>query len=138
AAGAVGVVGETVVANVGGVRRVTFGFRPDASTLPLEAAFPLLVRNALRWLARPSNAPRYVVAGEPWPDGDGAVVPYPAPGGPYTMKSPTGAMTAVRWIPPKGFRLSPATPTSFPSAASVVGSLADRSADRDTRKRHAP
>lgn len=118
--------------------RVEFGFRPEATTLPLEAAFPLLVRNALRWLAKPSNAPRYVVAGEPWPDGDGALVPYPAPGGPYTVRTPTGAETVVRWIPPKGFRLSPSTPTTAPSAADVVASLPDRSRDADTRRRHAP
>jgi len=133
AAGAVGVAGEA-----DGVRHVTFGFRPDATTLPLEAAFPVLVRNSLRWLAKPPAAPRYVVAGEPWPDGDGALVPYPAPGGPYTAKSPTGMTTVVRWIPPHDFRLSPATPTPAPSAESVVASLPDRHGDADTRKRHAP
>jgi len=132
-AGAVGVAGET-----NGVRRVALGFRPDASTLPLEAAFPLLVRNALRWLAKPSDAQRFVVAGEPWPDGDGALVPYPAPGGPYVVRTPTGAETVVRWIPPKGFHLSPQTPTNFPSASEVVASLDDRHLDRDTRERHAP
>lgn len=133
AAGTVGVVGGT-----DGVRRVTFGFRPDATTLPLEAAFPLLVRNALRWLAKPPAPPRYVVAGEPWPDGDGALVPYPQPGGPDVVRSPAGVETVVRWIPPKGFRLSPKSPTKFSSAADVVASLSDRSRDADTRRRHAP
>jgi hypothetical protein len=133
AAGTVGVVGET-----DGMRRVTFGFRPDATTLPLEAAFPLLVRNALRWLAKPPAAPRYVVAGEPWPDGDGALVPYSAPWGSSVVTTPAGASTVVRWIPPKGFHLSPATPTKTPSAADVVASLPDRHGDSDTRQRHAP
>jgi len=133
AAGAVGVAGET-----DGFRRVTFGFRPDASTLPLEAAFPVLVRNSLRWLAKPPAAPRYVVAGEPWPDGDGAVVPYSTLVRPHDVRTPTGMATVVRWLPPRGFRLSPATPSNAPSAADVVASLPDRHGDADTRKRHGP
>jgi hypothetical protein len=133
AAGAVGVAGER-----GGVRHVTLGFRPDASTLPLEAAFPLLVRNSLRWLARPSDVPRYVVAGEPVPDGGGAVVPYPAPGGPYSIRLKSGAETAVRWIPPRGFRLSPAAPVAATSADAAVASLPDRHSDADSRDRLGP
>jgi hypothetical protein len=47
----------------GGVRRLRFGFRPGATTLPLEPAFPVLVRNALRWLGRPPLLPPAVRAG---------------------------------------------------------------------------
>jgi hypothetical protein len=48
-------------------RRVLLGFRPDASTLPLEAAFPLLVRNALRWLRGGPPLPGALRAGDPLP-----------------------------------------------------------------------
>lgn len=133
AAGPVGVAGER-----GGVRRVVLGFRPDASTLPLEAAFPLLVRNAVRWLAKPSDAPRYVVAGEPLPGGDGAVVPYPSPGGPVSLRLPSGAETALRWVPPGEFHLAPKDVVGAYSAAGTVASLPDRSGDVDSRVRHAP
>jgi hypothetical protein len=135
AAGAVGVAGET-----GGVRRVMLGFRPDASTLPLEPAFPLLVRNALRWLAKPSNAPRYVAAGEPMPDGGGAVVPYPRPGDAtsHAARTPSGAATTIRWIAPPGFRLSPSSPVSSKPAEDAVAMLADRHGDSDTRQRFGP
>jgi hypothetical protein len=105
------------------------------------------VRNALRWLAKPSTTPRYVVAGEPWPDGDGAVVPYPEQSAPFPperfggaplVRTPRGDETVLRWIPPKGFHLSPKTPTTFPSASDVVASLDDRRLDADTRVRRAP
>ncbi len=133
AAGAVGVAGER-----GGVRRVVLGFRPDASTLPLEAAFPLLVRNAVRWLGTRPEAPRFVVAGEPASGADGAVVPYPAPGGPYALLRLSGAGTTVRWTPPREFRLSPLKAIAGPSAQGIVASLPDRSDDVDSRVRHAP
>jgi hypothetical protein len=135
AAGAVGVAGESR-----GVRHVTLGFRADATTLPLEPAFPLLVRNALRWLARPSGAPRYVVAGEPMPDTDGEVVPTPAPGGPYSIRTRSGAETTIRWIAPAGFRLSPEKVIvgRTPGADAAVAALVDRHLDADTRERFGP
>ena len=133
AAGAVGVAGDE-----GGVRRVAFGFRPDASTLPLEAAFPLLVRNSLRWLAQPAVAPRYVVAGEPVEGGDGAVAPLPGPGGASTLRVPTGAVTTVRWVAPMGFRLSPPAPAAALSPDEAVGLVPPRADDRDTRERFGP
>jgi len=60
ASGPLAVAGET-----DGVRRVLLGFRADASTLPLEPAFPLLVRNALRWLRSGDSLPDAVAAGTP-------------------------------------------------------------------------
>lgn len=48
-----------------GVRTVWCGFRAEASTLPLEPAFPLLVRNALRWLRDAGALPAAVTAGAP-------------------------------------------------------------------------
>jgi VWA domain-containing protein len=132
ASGAVGVAGEDR-----GVRRVRLGFRPEATTLPLEAAFPLLVRNALRWLASPAGAPRYVVAGEPVPGGGGALVPYPPPGGPYDAALPGGASSVVRWTAPPGFRLGGPTGDAT-SAAAAARALPDRSGVADTRRRFAP
>ena len=61
AEGAVAVAGE----DAEGTRHVRIGFRPDATTLPLEAAFPILVRNAVRWLARPPLLPPALRAGAP-------------------------------------------------------------------------
>lgn len=98
-----------------GARYVVFGFRPDASTLPLEPAFPLLVRNALRWMGDQPLLPARVVAGRPLPlhsglpvdaarlrllgpgereltrlevDGGKFItpVPLPPPGGPYVAR----------------------------------------------------
>lgn len=109
AAGPVAVAGER-----GGVRHVVLGFRPDATTLPLEAAFPVLVRNALDWLSHPPPLPPWVPSGQPlipaeplprgvervWVDGPGdhrgvarvtpaglpeALVEPPPPGGPYVL-----------------------------------------------------
>jgi hypothetical protein len=132
ASGAVGVAGTDR-----GVRRVRLGFRPESSTLPLEAAFPLLVRNALRWLASPPSAARYVVAGEPMPGGGGALVTYPQPGGPYDVTLPSGAPSAVRWAAPPGFRLG-AEPGDAVSPAAAATALPDRSGVADTRRRLAP
>lgn len=131
AAGVVGVAGERA-----GARRVALGFRPDATTLPLEAAFPLLVRNALRWLAQPEPIPRYVVADEPVPGGDGAVAPYPVPGGEDVLRLPSGGVTALRWARPPSFRLD--AESAAPPAGEAVASLGDRSGERDTRRRMAP
>lgn len=132
ASGAVGVAGADR-----GVRHVRLGFRPDASTLPLEAAFPLLVRNALRWLASPPAAPRYVVAGEPMPGGGGALVPYPTPSGPYDVALPGGETSVVRWAAPPGFRLGGEAGDAAPAAA-AARVLPDRSGISDTRRRLAP
>ena len=132
ASGAVGVAGTDR-----GVRRVRLGFRPESSTLPLEAAFPLLVRNALRWLASPPAAARYVVAGEPMPGGGGAIVPYPRPGGPYDVALPSSAPSTVRWTAPPGFRLAGAADGAT-TAAAAARELPDRSGIADTRRRLAP
>ena len=132
-AGAVGVAGGE-----GAQRHVVLGLRPEASTLPLEAAFPLLVRNAVRWLGTPPAAPRYVVAGEPWPGGDGEVVPYPRPGERLLARSRQGVESVVRWVPARGFRLSPERPVAAMSAAEAVASLPDRHLDEDTRRRWGP
>jgi hypothetical protein len=142
AAGEVAIIGSAqgAVALAGGEeaeRRVVLGFRPDASTLPLEPAFPLLVRNAIRWLGAVPEPPRYVVAGEPLDDPSGATVPTPPPGGPYAFTTPAGLATVVRWLPPRGFRLTPEAPVSAPSAQDAVAALPDRRGDRDTRERHA-
>lgn len=98
-----------------GARIVRFGFRPDATTLPLEPAFPILVRNSLVWLAGPPLLPPQVVAGgvfvlseglppgidRVWIEGPGAGepveartiggdvaarVPFPPPQGPWTVR----------------------------------------------------
>ncbi len=61
-AGAVAVAGV-----VDGRRVVRVGFSPEATTLPLEAAFPLLVRNALEWLRGEPLLPAAVMAGDPLP-----------------------------------------------------------------------
>jgi hypothetical protein len=60
ASGPLAVAGES-----DGVRRVRLGFRADASTLPLEPAFPLLVRNALRWLRDGEELPESVTSDAP-------------------------------------------------------------------------
>jgi hypothetical protein len=132
ASGAVGVAGER-----DGVRRVTLGFAPDASTLPLEAAFPVLVRNALAWVAAPARAPRFVVAGEPVPGGDGEVVALPQPAGPRALWLPGGAVTAVRWKRPQEFRLSRGETAAGPSAMEAIAALPDRRAQAPQR-RYAP
>ena len=62
------------------------------------------------------------MAGEPWPDGDGEVVPYPPPGGPYDVRTKTGQPTVVRWVAPPGFRIAPKTPVAAMSAAEAVAS----------------
>jgi hypothetical protein len=128
----VGVAGEA-----DGVRRVSFGFRAEASTLPLEAAFPLLVRNALLWLARSEPPPPYVVAGETLPGGDGTVAPMPPPGGPYAIRLPDGRDSVVRWIPSPALRLSDASPRAV-SPDRAVAAIPERAGDRDTRERHGP
>lgn len=156
--------GVVAVAGVsGGVRRVRFGFVPGATTLPLEPAFPLLVRNAIVWVVPRPMLPPALRAGEPiatseplppvdrvWATGpgdvaprpllvrDGAIVevaPLPPPGGPRRMSVrglPGEETTAVNWFAPAGFRLAPER-HSFPAAAAVVGALADRRGNTDTR-----
>jgi hypothetical protein len=68
-----------------GARGVLFGFRADATTLPLEAGFPVLVRNALEWIGRPPLLPPVVRAGAPLlprlpPHCEGASVQIRGPG----------------------------------------------------------
>ena len=92
-----------------GARTVTIGFLPGATTLPLEAAFPLLVRNSLRWLARPPLLPPWLAAGEPIatseplrPDLREVVMDEPGADAPRTRAVRDGAIDAVAPLPPPG------------------------------------
>lgn len=85
AAGTVALAREGAGGGARGVRGVLLGFRPDATTLPLEAGFPVLVRNALDWIGRPPLLPPVVRAGEPLlprlpPGAEGARVVVKGPG----------------------------------------------------------
>ncbi|MCE9637456.1 MAG: BatA domain-containing protein [Planctomycetes bacterium] len=126
-----------VASEGGGVRRLRFGFRPDATTLPLEPAFPLIVRNALRWLARPPLLPPSVRAGGPmataepvpaverlWFVGPGARPPQP-------VIVRDGALVEVAPFPaplgPGGLDFEPpATPVGVASTALRVAAASAR------------
>ncbi len=81
----------------GGVRWVALGLEPEASDLPMRAAFPLLVRNALLRLARaPAEPlPPFVRAGE-------ILRPrVPLPGGPQARLSWPGRATVDERLSPE-------------------------------------
>jgi hypothetical protein len=68
--------GRTIIALSNGVpglvayemhlrRIVGFGMDPNSGRLPLSTAFPVLISNAIRWLANREGTPVAVTAGEP-------------------------------------------------------------------------
>ncbi len=122
------------------VRYVVLGLRPEASDLPVRAAFPLLVRNAIRRLARGpvELLPSFLVPGE-------ALVPRaPLPGaGPAGVAEATVAWDGAS----EGARLAPdAADWRVPAGArgevrvSTASGLAARTAfvDVDPGRRIAP
>lgn len=158
---------EGVVAAAGetdGVRRVRFGFAPDATTLPLEPAFPVLVRNALRWLARPPLLPPAVRAGgpvataEPLPPVERLWFAGPADLPPRPVLVRDGAFFETAPLPPPGgsrtmtVRGLPGDPQTavnwfppagfrlvpaqsvLPDAASAASALPDRRGNADRRR----
>jgi hypothetical protein len=109
------VEGEAVVAEgrAGGVPWVAIGIDPDESDLPLRAAFPLLLRNAIRRVAAAPRAPLepFYRAGTPmrprlpWP-GEGTVEFAWGEGGPEPARTAT-------WDP-LGVEEPPAAPAGGP------------------------
>jgi len=145
ASGPLAVAGET-----DGVRRVRLGFRADASTLPLEPAFPLLVRNALRWLRGGASLPDSVASDAPirltgvlppgadtvllalgdhsrrvslGPDRADPPAPIPLPGGSRVLRVglPGGAALGETVVQ---WRLPPAVDLSGGQAATLASALA--------------
>jgi hypothetical protein len=158
--------GPVVVAGESdGVRRVRVGFPTDASTLPLEAAFPVLVRNALRWLVRPPLLPPAVRAGAPlvtteplpsvdrvWIEGpgdlpprpvrvrDGSIAeaaPLPPPEGSRVLRVrlPAGDLVTAVNWFPPEGFLAPPETAPPPGPAEAAASLPDRRGNADTRER---
>jgi len=107
ASGPLAVAGET-----DGVRRVRFGFRADASTLPLEPAFPLLVRNSLRWLRGGASLPDAVASDAP------IRLSGVLPEGPSTLVMTLGGQT--RRVPLGPDRADPAAPVPLPGGDRVL------------------
>ncbi len=162
AAGVLAVAGEA-----GGVRHVRFGFRADASTLPLEAAFPLLVRNALRWVRGGAAPPPAVRAGAPvplaglvprgtprvdlvldgvahaadlGPDGAEPLAPLPLPGGARRLDVvlPGGALQATTAVQwALPAGVRVGAAAEGPSLADALPALAPRRAPGEPLRRHA-
>lgn len=149
-----------------GPRAIVLGFSPDATTLPLEAAYPVLLRNALGWLARrPAHLPEVVAstpvvaAAELAPeltgirfDVDGEEprvldraadrlprVPDPVAGLPKPVwlgLGGTPVRTAWTWHAPEGLRLG-GEPTGGVDLARM-DDLPLRAMEQDTRRPQAP
>lgn len=150
----------------GGARRIRLGFRPDATTLPLEAAYPVLLRNAVEWLVQRPPAVERLRSGEPlWAVADrsgdleavrfvvrGAeprllesggerlpLVPEKPFGGPLDVGlGPPGreVPSVWTWAPPADFSLGRDTTPDRHAPDRVLEALPDRSGPRRTSREY--